>query len=243
MSNLLKCVHCNKIEDDHHDMDNSCPTGLPIYHKHKRFKAKPDKKSGAIDLRCANCNQQIGKHASMSHLCPTGNKYWRKTKFSIAKKSKKPILNILGHKLDKPTIVRRYLNLRCVICGATGGHHKLVGHYCPKLKGIARIGWLKTKFKAASKTGPEVGQELVKEVDKVLFPDRVNHPVHYGGDTTYETIKVLEAWLPREQFIGFLRGNDLKYESRAGKKGSAKEDHEKAQWYKNYLIDFLKRTQ
>ena len=41
--------------------------------------------------------------------------------------------------------------------------------------------------------------------------EEVNHPDRYGGDTTYECIKVLEAWMPREQYKGFLRGNVLNW--------------------------------
>jgi hypothetical protein len=44
--------------------------------------------------------------------------------------------------------------------------------------------------------------------------ESVNHPQHYGGDTTYEAIKVIEAWE-----LGFCLGNTVKYISRAGKKG------------------------
>ena len=54
----------------------------------------------------------------------------------------------------------------------------------------------------------------------------VNHPSHYGGDTTYETIKVIEAW-----GLGFHLGNAVKYISRAGRKGDALEDLRKAAWY------------
>jgi hypothetical protein len=74
--------------------------------------------------------------------------------------------------------------------------------------------------------------------------EKVNHPSHYGGDTIYETIKVLEAWLPREQFIGFLLGNKIKYDSRAGKKESSTqlEDLKKSHWYSRYLTDYLERT-
>lgn len=68
----------------------------------------------------------------------------------------------------------------------------------------------------------------------------VDHPQHYGGDTVYETIKVLKAWLPREEYIGFLRGNAIKYLSRLGKKGEAAEDAEKAAWYQKALADELK---
>ena len=43
--------------------------------------------------------------------------------------------------------------------------------------------------------------------------EMVNHPDHYGGDTVYEAIKVIEAWN-----LGFCLGSCLKYISRAGKK-------------------------
>ena len=58
--------------------------------------------------------------------------------------------------------------------------------------------------------------------------ERVNHPPHYGGDTAYETIKVIEAW-----DCCFHTGNVIKYVSRAGKKASSNrlEDLYKARWY------------
>lgn len=69
--------------------------------------------------------------------------------------------------------------------------------------------------------------------------EQVNHPAHYGGDTTYETIKVLEAWLSPQEFIGFLKGNVIKYLSRAGKKSDCITDEHKAKWYQDRLIEFL----
>lgn len=59
-------------------------------------------------------------------------------------------------------------------------------------------------------------------------PSSINHPAHYGGDTTYEAIKVIEAWS-----LNFCLGNAIKYISRAGKKDPAcfVEDLEKARWY------------
>ena len=62
--------------------------------------------------------------------------------------------------------------------------------------------------------------------------DKVNHPNHYGGDTTYETIKVIEAW-----DLGFNLGNAIKYISRAGKKGNRVEDLNKALFYLKREID------
>ena len=56
--------------------------------------------------------------------------------------------------------------------------------------------------------------------------DSVNHPTHYGGDTAYEAIKVIEAWK-----LGFCLGNTVKYIARAERKGSPLEDLKKARWY------------
>lgn len=56
--------------------------------------------------------------------------------------------------------------------------------------------------------------------------DPINHPPHYGGDTTYETIKVIEAW-----GLDFCLGNAVKYISRAGKKRDELEDLKKARFY------------
>lgn len=70
------------------------------------------------------------------------------------------------------------------------------------------------------------------------------HPKHYGGeDAVYETIKVLEAWLSFDEFIGFCRGNAIKYQSRAGKKAGADclTDLAKAKFYADYEQDYRRR--
>lgn len=58
--------------------------------------------------------------------------------------------------------------------------------------------------------------------------DPINHPPHYGGDSTYEAIKVIEAWA-----LGFCLGNAVKYICRAGRKGAESRvaDLRKARWY------------
>ena len=68
--------------------------------------------------------------------------------------------------------------------------------------------------------------------------DNVNHPSHYkqGG---IETIDYLQAKLTHEEFVGYLKGNILKYMSRANLKNGA-EDYKKAQWYLNKLIEVSK---
>ena len=66
--------------------------------------------------------------------------------------------------------------------------------------------------------------------------EAVNNPKHYGGDTTYEAIKVIEAWE-----LNYHLGNVVKYISRAGKKDKTKlkEDLEKAKWYLDRFIGTL----
>lgn len=70
--------------------------------------------------------------------------------------------------------------------------------------------------------------------------DMVNSPPHYGGKNGVECIDAIEAALSREEFIGFLKGQVLKYTWRQGKKGPAQEDAEKAQWYLARLIGQLR---
>lgn len=62
----------------------------------------------------------------------------------------------------------------------------------------------------------------------------VDHPNHYihGG---IETIDVIKAWMTKEQYIGFLLGNVIKYVSRWQDKG-LKVDLEKARWYLDRAI-------
>lgn len=72
--------------------------------------------------------------------------------------------------------------------------------------------------------------------------EQVNHPSHYGGDTVYEVIKVMEAWLTPEEFVGAMKFNIHKYNARARSKGATLQDYEKAAFYQNYLVDYLKRS-
>ena len=64
--------------------------------------------------------------------------------------------------------------------------------------------------------------------------ETVNHPAHYGGDTTYEVIKVIEAW-----GLGFHLGNVVKYVARADHKGNPLEDLKKARWYLDRKIQTM----
>jgi chitinase len=77
-----------------------------------------------------------------------------------------------------------------------------------------------------------------KYVADVKNKDMVNHPQHYtqGG---IETIDYLQAKLSKDEFVGYLKGNILKYMSRANLKNGT-EDYKKAQWYINKLVEVSK---
>lgn len=65
--------------------------------------------------------------------------------------------------------------------------------------------------------------------------DPVNHPQHYTRGNI-ECIDMIEDILGEKGFIGYLKGNIIKYLYREEDKNGL-EDLEKAKWYLNRLID------
>ena len=96
--------------------------------------------------------------------------------------------------------------------------------------------------------GSSAMYRAIADSDRVLGIDltelseetSVDHPAHYGGDTPYEAIKVIEAW-----GLGFSLGNAAKYICRAGKKvtGTRLEDLKKARWYLDRAIQNVTEEQ
>jgi len=71
------------------------------------------------------------------------------------------------------------------------------------------------------------------QLDNIKIADQV------GGTHYQKTIQpwdAMEAWMRREQFIGYLRGNAIKYLARCDDKGGL-EDLQKAQHYLAKLIE------
>lgn len=88
---------------------------------------------------------------------------------------------------------------------------------------------------------PRRGRKPIVEKAKILAKadvDVVNQPPHYttGG---IETIDFIEAKLSRDEYIGYLKGNVLKYASRLGHKGDAVTDAGKLNWYTTRLARAL----
>jgi hypothetical protein len=66
--------------------------------------------------------------------------------------------------------------------------------------------------------------------------ESIHHPKHYGGDNTYEAIKIIEHYN-----LDFHLGNVLKYILRADKKGKELEDLKKAVFYLERKIKNLEK--
>lgn len=84
--------------------------------------------------------------------------------------------------------------------------------------------------------GESLSEAYAKACDaRLAFSnDEINHPAHHchGG---IECIDYLKAKLTTEEFIGYLKGNCIKYLSRMGHKDAAVKEAGKAAWYANRL--------
>ena len=70
--------------------------------------------------------------------------------------------------------------------------------------------------------------------------DAVNHPKHYTSGAV-ECIEAIESAMTRVEFIGFLRGQVIKYVWRCTQKGTAVQDVQKAGWYLKLLEEKLRQ--
>ena len=71
--------------------------------------------------------------------------------------------------------------------------------------------------------------------------DLVNNPPHYNKGAI-ECIDAIEAMLTHEEYIGYLRGNSLKYRWRFRYKNGV-QDLGKAKWYEQRLMETLKQNE
>ena len=95
------------------------------------------------------------------------------------------------------------------------------------------------KPKAAKKTAPRKARakQVTVEIEEV---DEVNHPPHYlvGG---IEVIDYIKAKLTPEEFRGYLKGNVIKYISRADHKNGIV-DWNKADWYVDRYVEEVQHS-
>lgn len=79
-------------------------------------------------------------------------------------------------------------------------------------------------------------EEVIEEFNEV------DKPAHYHlaiDGKQIETIKIIEATLSPEEFIGFCKGNIIKYTLRSKGKGK-EQDWKKADWYSAKLREKLR---
>ena len=76
------------------------------------------------------------------------------------------------------------------------------------------------------KLGDDPMCDAIRDCTMKYKDDKINHPKHYCEGRKYEPIDIIEDW-----GLGMHAGNAVKYISRAGRKGDAIEDLEKARWY------------
>ena len=87
------------------------------------------------------------------------------------------------------------------------------------------------------RTKRSINEATPADWDALRSVDPVNNPPHYNkGDI--ECIDGIEAMLTREEFIGYLRGNSLKYRWRFPYKNGI-EDLKKAEWYEKKMLEIL----
>jgi hypothetical protein len=73
-----------------------------------------------------------------------------------------------------------------------------------------------------------------------IAQDVVNNPEHYKlQGLEVEALDVIKSVLSYDEYIGYLRGNILKYQLRAGKKTSKEEDLGKANYYTKELEEYM----
>jgi hypothetical protein len=70
--------------------------------------------------------------------------------------------------------------------------------------------------------------------------NNVHSPAHYNQGHT-ECIDAIEAMLSQEEYIGYLRGNSMKYRWRFRYKNGF-EDLNKAEWYEKRLTKFMEEN-
>ena len=93
------------------------------------------------------------------------------------------------------------------------------------------------KYREARKRRNIVADVNYKSDDYNKQYNNVHSPVHYNQGHT-ECIDAIEAMLSEEEYIGYLRGNSMKYRWRFRYKNGF-EDLDKAEWYEKRLTKFM----
>lgn len=175
--------------------------------------------------RCKICHtDQVNKNKNNRKLSlykdiAPNKKFWLKEN-----KLKAKAHQMVGYAVQKGDLIRQ----PCERCGTK---EKVVAHHEDYNKPLDVV-WL------CQYHHRERHLEIDRENKDKPKPDMVNHPPHYthGG---IETIEYIRAKLSPEEYVGYLRGNIMKYTSRIGLKDESSQDAGKIEWYSKELNRFL----
>ena len=93
------------------------------------------------------------------------------------------------------------------------------------------------EYREARKRKKTVRGTMYKPKDYNTQYNNVHSPKHYNQGHT-ECIDAIEAMLSDEEYMGYLRGNSMKYRWRFRYKNGI-EDLNKAEWYEKRLVKFM----
>ena len=93
------------------------------------------------------------------------------------------------------------------------------------------------EYREARRRQKTIRGTMYKPEDYNKQYNNVHSPAHYNQGHT-ECIDAIEAMLSQEEYIGYLRGNSMKYRWRFRYKNGF-EDLNKAEWYEKRLVKFM----
>jgi len=97
--------------------------------------------------------------------------------------------------------------------------------------------WNKMSFKTVEEDDALNEHPVFSEEAMAKSYDVVNRPEHYNN-SGMECIDAIKGMLTHDEYIGYLRGNSLKYRWRFRYKGKPVEDLRKARWYEDRLLNY-----
>ena len=83
--------------------------------------------------------------------------------------------------------------------------------------------------------GESAVKQLKRQNNEEFNIDMVDSPSHYMLFPDAQVIDIIEKALSPQEYMGYLKGNVLKYRLRAGDKGDLVEDINKAHKYQDWL--------
>jgi len=166
-----------------------------------------------------NASKKNKRLLSYKQVAPH-KKFWLQTN-----KLKRKAHQDVSYAIQKGKLIRQ----PCERCGVT---EHVVAHHEDYNKPLDVVWLCKRHHK-------ERHMEIDRENKDKPKPDMVNHPPHYtqGG---IEMLDYIRAKFPPEQYIGFLRGNIEKYNTRIGLKDDSVQEAAKIEFYAKELHRFLK---